>query len=480
MASTGRAPIWTPEQAQAIASPALRLRLTALAGCGKSAVLSAYARARPRQRWQYLAFNKAMATEAAAAFPSNVRASTFHAWAWPRFGVDIAHKMQGKTDPASLAAFLNLPTAAPWVPGYLAVLELALERFTRSAEAQPQRCHLPPKEWALWRQMEGAREALSIEDAVAHLESLWFDAQSPTGTIMPANPDIAVKRAQLGRMEPWAAGLLVDEAQDLSPAMLAWICQHDGPRVRAGDPYQTLYAWRAGGAGQWELPEEQGLSLTSSHRFGPQIEPWVNPVLSALGCTAPLSGAGPDTDIHHGAIAERHWVLGRTRSALLAEAGRLQRQGVSVCWRGDRAFERVAQLQALARGDRAALQDPWLRAFPSLDAFLQAAASAGLSEWAELGQQVASGQLLLDPAAFTDEDNAQVVLSTVHQAKGMSLDRVRLLADIFADASSAEELRVRYVALTRARQELSLPAVATTQALVSKPESVEPLAGDGF
>lgn len=472
--------VWTPEQQAAIRCAASHLRLTALAGCGKSAVLSAYAAARPRQRWQYLAFNRSMANEAAAEFPGNVRATTFHAWAWPRYGVDLAPKMDKPLQAEALARVLALPLQAPWLPGYLAVLSLALERFTRSAETLPGRIHIPAAEWALWRQSEGAREALDINIAVAHLEQMWFHAQDPGSLLVPASPDTAIKRAQLGRLPPLAAGLLVDEAQDLSPAMLAWICQSAGPRVRAGDPYQTLYAWRAGGAGDWELPGEQGQALTTSHRFGPQIESWVNPVLAALGCPFPLLGAGPQTNIHLGTIASPHWVLGRTRALLLAEAGRLQAQGLNVAWRGDRAWERVAQLQALRDGEREQVRDPWLRGFASLEGFMDAARAAGLEDWVGLAEQVAQGKLQLDPSRFVSEDKADAVLSTVHQAKGMSIARVRLLEDVFANTSDAEQLRVRYVALTRAKVELSLPSNARRDDVVPAAPVVAALAGDGF
>ncbi len=473
-------PIWTPEQNAAILSPAHHLRLTALAGCGKTAVLVAYAKARPRIRWQYLAFNKAMANEAAGVFPGNTLATTFHGWAWAKYGVDLSDKMDKPVDLDRIASHLKLPCSAPWLSGYLSLLLSAVELFTRSADLTPSRNHIPAEAWGLWRQSDGAKEALDIDEAVKHLEQLWFHAQDPRSTLISASPDTAVKRAQLGRMPPRAEGLLVDESQDLSPAMLAWICQSQGPRVRAGDPYQTLYAWRSGGAGEWELPDEQGLALTSSHRFGPQIEEWVNPVLAALGCPFPLLGAGPSTLIHREAISQPHWVLGRTRAALLEEASRLQAQGVKVAWRGDRAWERLAQLKILKDGDLSLLTEPMLKGFYTLDDFIEAASDAGFDEWVELGLQVARGGVGLNPDSFVHESQAEAILSTVHQSKGKSLQRVRLLSDVFADATSAEELRVRYVALTRSRVELSLPENAKTNDVVAAPQEKTTLQGDGF
>jgi hypothetical protein len=476
--------VWTPEQRAAIDCSHDKLRLMALAGCGKTAVLNAYSAARPRISWQYLAFNKAMATEAASEFSQHVRATTFHAWAWPKYGADIAHKMDKPMSATSIAQHLKLPASARWLPGYLALLDLALARFTRSADRLPAREHIPAPEWALWRQQDGAREALDLDTAVAHLEQLWWHSQDASSSLVSASPDTAIKRAQLANLKSRYQGLLVDEAQDLSPAMLALVMGHEGPRVRAGDPYQTLYAWRAGGAGGWENSSEHALALTSSHRFGPELADLANPVLASLGCPLRLSGVGPKTLIHDQPVSSPHWILGRTRASLLVEASSLQQAGYRLAWQGDRTWERLAQLSALARLDHASIADPWISGFSDIEAFRSAATDAGLDEWAELATQAMKGDLQLNPELFVDKASAQMVLSTVHQAKGMSLDRVRLLPDLFMIGASDEELRVRYVALTRARHELSLPSstLSRSQSAQANPATRVSAAmqGDGF
>ena len=66
--------------------PGQTLKVMAFAGTGKTSTLVAYAKARPRMRFLYLAFNKSVQLEAAARFPSNVVARTAHALAFRTHG----------------------------------------------------------------------------------------------------------------------------------------------------------------------------------------------------------------------------------------------------------------------------------------------------------------------------------------------------------------------------------------------------------
>ena len=88
----------------------------------------------------------------------------------------------------------------------------------------------------------------------------------------------------------------MDEAQDLTPAMASWIrSHHAGILVFAGDPYQELYSWRQPKPLEWGVPGEHDMALTHSHRFGPEVEPLVNPVLAALGSAHEIRAVGSST-----------------------------------------------------------------------------------------------------------------------------------------------------------------------------------------
>jgi len=60
---------------------------------------------------------------------------------------------------------------------------------------------------------------------------------------------------------------------------------------------------------------------------------------------------------------------------------------------------------------------------------------------------------------FQDTDKTSrpaVILSTVHKAKGLESDRVFMLMHTFKKSDSVEELNIRYVAITRSRNQLFL------------------------
>eukprot|EP00003_Mantamonas_plastica_P028149 TRINITY_DN626_c0_g1_i2.p1 TRINITY_DN626_c0_g1~~TRINITY_DN626_c0_g1_i2.p1 ORF type:complete len:625 (-),score=177.33 TRINITY_DN626_c0_g1_i2:2254-4023(-) len=83
------------EQKQIVAtslSPGESLKIVAYAGTGKTFTLIQYCKARPKQSFLYLAFNKAIVTSAQKGFPLNVKCKTFHSIAWGRQGAFIEAK----------------------------------------------------------------------------------------------------------------------------------------------------------------------------------------------------------------------------------------------------------------------------------------------------------------------------------------------------------------------------------------------------
>ena len=66
------------------------LVIQAAAGAGKTSSLKLLAESAPNKKFLYVAFNKAIATEAQQKFPSNVSASTAHSLAYRAVG----HKYQ--------------------------------------------------------------------------------------------------------------------------------------------------------------------------------------------------------------------------------------------------------------------------------------------------------------------------------------------------------------------------------------------------
>jgi DNA helicase-2/ATP-dependent DNA helicase PcrA len=80
------------------------------------------------------------------------------------------------------------------------------------------------------------------------------------------------------------------------------------------------------------------------------------------------------------------------------------------------------------------------------------------------------------PLGLAASDHASVVVSTVHRAKGLEFDRVIIVPARErggVDADPATEMRVSYVALSRARDEVYLSSAPAEAGLVFKPRGVD-------
>jgi len=122
----------TPQQDEAVGRflSGSDLVVQAGAGTGKTSTLKLMAEAAPRQRGQYIAFNRSIVEEAGRKMPASVSARTAHSLAFAAVGKPLAHKLQSKRMPsAKVAALLGidgpvkitLGQQAKWLaPGWLA------------------------------------------------------------------------------------------------------------------------------------------------------------------------------------------------------------------------------------------------------------------------------------------------------------------------------------------------------------------------
>ncbi|EQD76531.1 hypothetical protein B1A_03335 [mine drainage metagenome] len=82
-----------PEQQKIIDSTEPSIKVKAGAGAGKTTTLASYSEARPKKKIMYLAFNKAIQTEAESRFPKNVVCRTTHSIAYGKEGVKYKQKL---------------------------------------------------------------------------------------------------------------------------------------------------------------------------------------------------------------------------------------------------------------------------------------------------------------------------------------------------------------------------------------------------
>lgn len=122
------------------------------AGTGKTSTLRLLAADQPKKRGLYLAYNKAVATEAAGSFSSNMSCRTAHSLAFQSVGRKFAHRLKAPRlrarDTAQILDRLN-PAGVALGTDYLNPAGLArivsktVQTFCQLADYQLNREHVP-------------------------------------------------------------------------------------------------------------------------------------------------------------------------------------------------------------------------------------------------------------------------------------------------------------------------------------------------
>lgn len=452
----------TAEQEAIITTAAAggHLVVEAGAGTGKTSTLVLAARAMPRRRGLYIAFNRSIAREAQAKMPDNVTASTAHSLAFRAVGRRYKDRLDGPRVPAAKAAqFLGI--TQDFIVGELrlspsrqAVLaQDTVGRFCYSADRDITTGHVP-----FIKGIEpGERDALS-RHLVPLARRAWEDLQHTSGKLKFGH-DHYLKIWQLSKPSLPADVVFLDEGQDSNPVLIDVIRGQDCQQIVVGDSAQQIYGWRGAEDALINWPAQHRLQLTQSWRFGPAIANEANVWLAELGMgmrltgnpaknsrTGPLSG-GPRTVLCRtnatamgramAALAEgeRAAIVGGTSSMRrLAEAARDLQAGRATSHPELFAFETWGQVQAYA-------QD-------------QPEEAGELSTFVELIDDHGAEEIITATGRLGNEKGAGVLFSTAHKAKGREWAKVQV-ADDFREPKPGQRVAradamLAYVTVTRA------------------------------
>ena len=276
--------------------------------------------------------------------------------------------------------------------------------------------------------------------------------------------------------------VVVDEAQDMTTAQLELATRScRGRIVIVGDDRQAIYGFRGADSDsldrlKLELNAKE-LGLTTTYRCGKNIVALAKQLVPDYNAYE-KNGDGEIFKINPGELQDKislgSFVLSRKNAPLINVAMSLLRRGIRARIAGrDIGAGLQALIKRLAKGDAAY----------SIDAFL---AKLDVWEQREVNKAVAAKRetrvtLVQDQAEtlralsedvetveevsrriaglFTDDGLGEagvVTCSSVHKAKGLEANTVFVLEDTFFPVTRQEEANIRYVAITRARQQLYL------------------------
>lgn len=444
---------WTAQQQALLERPEDRLDVVALAGTGKTTVLLEYARRRPHAQWRYLTFNRSLADALAPQVPAQVQVRTFHSLAFARFGADLGNKVNRRFDPERVRRLVGWSAFPGW-ENAVATLREWRKGFLASADELPALGHLPPSAWSWLAGRSAVLDAIGgTAGFLRAAEQFWAATVDPRQEAIDAPLDVAVKRMVMAEAI-WAKhGLLIDEAQDLTPCLLAGLAQQPVAKVIVGDPYQQLYAWRMARQA-WPDLQHPPQGLTQAFRFGPEIAALANRALATLGSPWQIEGVGPNP-VPAFAVAPVDWSasptwLARTQAGALEGALAALAAGQAPRWLGKASLARIGAVLDVAQGR--STSHPWVKGLASLDELEELAVRSGALEWqsaVRLVQRQGADTLERGLEALRATPPGTVHVGTVHQAKGQTFDWVHLAPDLRWESNDAQERAIHYVALTR-------------------------------
>jgi hypothetical protein len=450
---------FTNEQTGVINSPCANVVVNAFAGTGKTSTLRGYATARPKLRILYLAFNKAMASEAAESFPPNVECKTIHSLAYRTVGSRYEHKIANlrPTDITRYYTDVNLSVAD--------VLVKTLENFMYSANATVS--------------LENVPADLALSDRqriVSGAQHLWNDMVD-THKLVPLPHDGYLKLFQLSKpqLSRRYDVILLDEAQDTNPVTADIVFSQKCGKVLVGDKHQAIYGFRGNVNVMDMLPYAELHYLTQSMRFGALVANAATTLLTYLkGENHTIVGRAqmarqPDQVDYSQPFA----IISRTNAGVFAQAVQML---------GHHKMHFVGGLQSYLFGKlrdvynmwvnkKEQVQDSFYREFADFHALAAYGRDSGDKEVLSLVSVVTKyreqlpdliGQVMQQ--ACENPEDAHVLLMTAHRSKGLQFDQV-VLDDDFHDlvdkkgkpnvtehADFEQEVNLVYVAMTRAKR----------------------------
>ncbi|GAB2447279.1 UvrD-helicase domain-containing protein [Streptomyces incanus] len=475
----------TDEQAAALETfqSGDHLAIQAGAGTGKTSTLAFLGEQMPGRRGRYLAFNRAIALDAAARFPATVQCRTAHSLAYAALGHRYRSRLNGPRKPGwriGQDLGINTPVRISEIDLMPATLSNAVlrtvTRFCQSADTELAHHHVPH----LRRLDEDEAHTELADLLLPYARKAWADLQDPHAGMVRFEHDHYLKMWAL--TDPVLHGdfLLLDEAQDTNPVLEQIVlAQRERTQiVMVGDSAQAIYGWR-GARDVMTRFTGRHLTLTRSFRFGPALAAEANRWLTLSKAPIQLTGTPciPTTIGPHSGHPDA--VLCRTNIGAITEILALLETGTKTALAGGGdALRALAQAASdLIQGRRT--HHPELVLFTTWAALRDYAerdpAGSDLQPFANLVDEHGPDAILHAVNRLAPEAHAQVTVSTAHKAKGREWARVRIAPDFTPPPDTDEvdasghpvpgpideaEARLAYVAVTRARHHLDPTGLA--------------------
>jgi superfamily I DNA/RNA helicase len=447
------------------------ISIEALAGTGKTTTLKMLADSKTHLKGTYVAFNKSIVDEAKSKFPSSVTCSTAHGLAYRAIGRDYASRLHStqRLSFKQIAEWLEAPAFGfkssisnhVLDPAQTArYVQTTVKNFCKSIDQEISAKHV---EIPFIVKADSRNSNAFVHKVLPLANKVWNDLLTHQG-FMRFSHDYYLKMWQLGKPTIGSDYILFDEAQDADPVMLDVVnSQSASQLIYCGDQYQAIYEWRGAKNALKMVHVDKHLWLTQSFRFGDAIAEEANRFLKLLGAPKMIKGlSSVNSKLRE--VANPDAILCRTNAGVISALMEEQMKGrlAAIIGRTQDLIEFAEACQQLIQGGRTG--HPELAPFSNWESVLGFIAeypeeAQEIKTMVELVQCFGTSKLISALDQVVTEKQADVVISTAHRAKGREWNNVRLQGDfLHVDDMDTEDLRLAYVAVTRAQNILDMSA----------------------
>lgn len=468
--------------------------IQARAGTGKTTTMVGIGE-RTNKKGFYIVYNAKAKQDADKRFGKNVTVKTAHGLAFgpmmKKLGLSFTEfkaKLDGpRVTRAQIAAFLGIHAAMGNEDTQLSPNKLAgfvmdtVKNFCYSDADTIKSYHVPKVPGT-----EDYRDEFA-DFCVAKAKIAWTDISSGNGRLKFEH-DHYLKMFAMDNPKLYGDFVILDEAQDANPVIAQIVNnQTHMQRIMVGDSCQAIYSWRGAVDALSQFQADVTLYLSKSFRFGPAVATEANKWLRLLGETVMLQGHEPikTTVESFDLIPDGCAILCRTNAEVMAQAMAAQGVGKKVAIVGG-----AAALKAYAEAaiDLMAGKGTWhheLLAFKDWAAVqeycIESKDEAGsLAVMVKLIDTHSPERIIEMAERCTNEDSADVIISTAHKAKGAEWDNVQIGMD-FQPAKkkddnddgmpSRADMMLAYVSVTRAKKQLDNSGLAWVDSLLTEMEA---------
>lgn len=464
------------------AQPGDVIVVQARAGSGKTTTAVQIAKVLASKKVLYLAFNKSTQLEFNAKGLPNVESRTSHSLAYG-FGAKYRHRMTkpmgyAKRVPAYLAAQqLGVPEVeigdVTLEPARVLRIALgAVGRFARSADTEITKYHVR------WVQGLEDRHDEVVNAVLPVARQAWNDIKTKNG-VLNVQGEHYIKMWQLSRPSLTKYDVIVyDEAQDANGAVMD-VVKRQGHAIRfaIGDSAQAINGWNGAvdALAKFEETAKVSLPLSQSFRFGQAVADEGNKFLALLGVPAETLVKGFDKiDSKVEALTSPDAVLCRTNGGCIAVAIKYLAEGRKVAIvGGGGTFKELAegalQLQSYGKTSHPDLAN--FKSWQEVQKFVKEDEGADLRPFVKIIDETGAREVVEAMGRLTyKEEYADVVVSTMHKAKGREWKRVQIHTDCpepkksedgrYEGVVTEEQAMLYYVAVTRAQEVLDNAGLA--------------------